>query len=95
MGKGGGGGNSPFPDPPIIIKITDDRRLSLYGNPNTVTRQIRRRDGSTMMDRHYGRDGRAFRDIDYTNHGNSSTHSIVPHQHKFDGHSLWEKLEIQ
>ena len=36
------------------------------------------------MDRHYGRDGRAFRDIDYTDHNNPKTHPIVPHQHRFD-----------
>ena len=37
-----------------------------------------------MIDRHYGRDGRAFRDIDYTDHGNPKDHPIVPHQHGFD-----------
>lgn len=87
MGKGGGGGSSPFPNPPVTITVTTDNKLPLESTPNSIIRRVRDSDRSIIQDRHYGRDGRAIRDIDYTNHGNPRQHPIVPHQHRFD----WSK----
>ncbi len=55
------------------------------GVPNSVT--IIEQNGNIISERYYDNNGDAYLDIDYTNHGNSKTHPIVPHQHK------WEKDE--
>ena len=36
------------------------------------------------MERHYGADGWADKDIDYTDHGNPKRHPKVPHTHPWE-----------
>lgn len=38
--------------------------------------------GNLNSERYYDDDGKAYLDIDYTNHGNPKTHPKVPHEHK-------------
>ena len=49
-------------------------------DPNSVTRNYR--DGKLDSERYYGDDGKPYLDIDYTDHGNSKMHPVVPHEHK-------------
>lgn len=49
------------------------------GEPNSVSKNYK--DGKLNSERYYGSDGRAYLDIDYSDHGNPKTHPIVPHEH--------------
>lgn len=40
--------------------------------------------GKKIRDRYYDKNGRAQKDIDYTDHGNPKEHPKVPHEHKWD-----------
>lgn len=40
--------------------------------------------GNVITERYYDSKGRAYKDIDYTNHGNPKTHPNVPHTHRWD-----------
>lgn len=57
--------------------------MSTKGEPDSVTKQYDS-DGKLQSERHYGPDGNAIKDIDYTTHGNPKTHPDVPHEHKWD-----------
>ena len=59
----------------------------MTGNKNSVVKSYK--DNRLVRERYYDEDGRAYLDIDYTNHGNPKTHPIVPHQHKIS----WENDE--
>lgn len=48
--------------------------------PNSVTKNYK--EGELNNERYYDKDGRAYLDIDYTNHGNPKSHPEVPHEHK-------------
>ena len=48
-------------------------------SPNTVIRNYK--NGALSSERYFGSDGKAYLDIDYSDHGNPSTHPFVPHQH--------------
>ena len=37
-----------------------------------------------VTERHYDSNGNAYLDIDYSDHGNSKNHPIVPHEHLID-----------
>ncbi len=37
--------------------------------------------GNVVAERYFDSNGRAYLEIDYTNHGNAKQHAIVPHQH--------------
>ena len=49
--------------------------------PNSVKIKIDK-NGQKKSERYYNKDGKAYLDIDYTDHGNMKSHPIVPHQHK-------------
>ena len=55
--------------------------LSTKGTPNSVS--IVKSGNKVLKERYYDSNGDVYLDIDYTNHGNSKTHPIVPHQHKW------------
>ena len=55
----------------------------MTGIPNLVT--IIKKNGIIESERYYDEQGNPYLDIDYTNHGNSKAHPIVPHEHG------WEK----
>ncbi len=47
--------------------------------PNSVYDKVQ--DGKVVQRRYYGRTGKPRLDIDFTDHGNSKKHPIVPHRH--------------
>ena len=75
--KGGGsaGGQSssnPEPTNKLPTKSKPNSKKTLYHN------------GKKIRDRYYDKNGRAQKDIDYTDHGNPKEHPQVPHEHKWD-----------
>ena len=56
---------------------------SRTGTPGSTTALVNER-GELIRQRDYGADGRAVRDIDFTDHGNPAMHPIVPHQHNWN-----------
>lgn len=71
-----------------IVMTKNKHSIPVQGTPNSVSRNYR--DGKLNSERYYGKDGKAYLDIDYTNHGNPKTHPHVPHEHSIqfdsDGH---------
>jgi len=65
------------------VSIVEGNKLDIRGNANTVNVLVDS-DGGVTQVRIYGPDGNAFIDIDNTDHGNPSTHPIVPHVHFWD-----------
>lgn len=53
------------------------------GEPNSSVDIMDKKTGEIKTRRFYGSDGRALRDVDYTNHGNPKTHPEWPHEHIF------------
>jgi len=64
------------------FKNTNHYSLDIKGEPNSVSILIDD-NSNVIQERYYGSDGNVYLDIDYTNHGNSKTHSVVPHQHEW------------
>ncbi|MGJ8602413.1 T7SS effector LXG polymorphic toxin, partial [Shouchella clausii] len=57
------------------------------GTPNSSVDITDKNTGEIKTRRFYGPDGRAVRDVDYTNHGNAKTHPEWPHEHIFKWNS--------
>lgn len=55
----------------------------LQGEPNSSV-DIVDRNGNIVTRRWFDEDGRAIRDVDFTNHGNPKTHPEWPHEHSWD-----------
>lgn len=53
--------------------------MPISGSLNSATRNYK--NGSLYTERYFGSDGKPYLDIDYSDHGNSATHKIVPHEH--------------
>ena len=62
------------------ITITQEHSVPETSEPNSVRIKYDKK-GNKLSERYYDKDGRAYLDIDYTDHGNSKSHPIVPHQH--------------
>ena len=54
-----------------------------YGEANTSV-DILDVDGNIKTRRWYDSDGKAYRDVDMSNHGNSKEHPEVPHEHTWE-----------
>ena len=65
-----------------IIQTTESK-IDTTGKPNSVVQRVDA-DGKVIQERYYGSDGRAVKDIDYTDHGNPAQHTEVPHTHTWD-----------
>lgn len=50
--------------------------------PNSVIKKVV--DGYVVSERYYNEKGEAYLDIDYTCHGNPTTHPEVPHMHRWN-----------
>lgn len=50
--------------------------------PNSVTKKVV--GGDVKTERYFDKNGNPYLDIDYTNHGNSKRHPVVPHEHSID-----------
>ena len=53
------------------------------GEPNSSRDKVSD-DGSLVTRRWYDGDGRAYKDVDFTNHGNPKQHPKVPHEHTWE-----------
>lgn len=53
----------------------------MMGERNSVHTKINS-NGTVLSERYYNNDGKAYLDIDYSDHGNPKMHPIVPHQQK-------------
>ncbi|WP_413232240.1 WXG100 family type VII secretion target [Paenibacillus sp. BJ-4] len=54
------------------------------GEPNSSVDILDKNTGEIKTRRYYDENGRAIRDVDYTNHGNSKQHPEWPHEHVFE-----------
>ena len=68
---------------------TTCRPLPMTGNPYSVLTKTDN-SGEIIMERYYDKDGKAYLDIDYTNHGNASLHPVIPHEHPI----IWDESGI-
>ncbi len=77
------------------IHITSNQHSKeRVSTPNSVIKNYM--NGKLNNERYYGKDGKAYLDIDYTNHGNPKTHPHVPHEHKIsfkNGKMIREKSD--
>ncbi len=64
-----------------IVNKIKEHGLTIKDIPNSVNQKYNEK-GDIISERYYDGNGNAYLDIDYTNHGNSKQHSIVPHQHR-------------
>lgn len=62
-----------------VQTLSESHSIPTSGYPNSVTRNYR--NGSLYTERYYGENGKPYLDIDYSDHGNPSTHTTVPHEH--------------
>lgn len=62
-----------------IVDKGSHPKVPTKGKPNSVTKVIR--NGKVDQERYYDENGDVYLDIDYSDHGNSERHPIVPHQH--------------
>lgn len=62
-----------------IIDKACHPKIPTKGKPNSVTKLIR--NGQVDQERYYDESGDVYLDIDYSDHGNSANHPIVPHEH--------------
>ncbi len=62
------------------VLTTQDHSLAKTSAPNSVMIKYDK-NGNKLSERYYDKNGRAYLDIDYTDHGNRTSHPIVPHQH--------------
>lgn len=69
----------------LSVLTSKEHSVSETSIPNSVTIK-EDKNGNKISERYYDNDGKAYLDIDYTNHGNPARHPVVPHQHKIS----WE-----
>ena len=64
---------------------TVSKKPSMYGEPNSSVDVLNSK-GELATRRYYDENGRVYRDVDMTNHGNPKVHPEYPHEHywKFD-----------
>lgn len=75
--KGGGSADGQSSGNPEL-----PNKLPTKSKPNS--KKTLYRNGKKIRDRYYDKNGRAQKDIDYTDHGNPKEHPQVPHEHKWD-----------
>lgn len=62
------------------VHETTDRKLPVEYHSNSVIRKFTDSD-MLVTERYFNEKGKAYLDIDYTDHGNRKTHGVVPHEH--------------
>ena len=63
--------------------VTKNRKeFGKFGPPNSSKDRIDE-EGNILTRRWYDEKGRAYRDVDFTNHGNPRRHPKVPHEHRW------------
>ncbi|MFS7002263.1 T7SS effector LXG polymorphic toxin [Carnobacterium maltaromaticum] len=76
-------GNTYDNTPSKNHKKTTTREAGLYGDPDSSV-DIYDKNGNLVRRRWYDSNGRAIRDLDYTNHGNPKLHPEFPHEHDWE-----------
>lgn len=64
----------------VIKQVHNAHNMPEFGAKNSVIQNYR--NGILSTERYYDDTGTPYLDIDYTNHGNSKIHPVVPHEHK-------------
>lgn len=72
-------GSSSVKKADSVSKTKDVHNVPTTGTPNSVSKNYK--NGKLDSERYYGKDGKAYLDIDYSDHGNPKTHPHVPHEH--------------
>lgn len=75
--KGGGSADGQSSGNPELTN-----KLPTKSKPNS--KKTLYHNGKKIRERYYDKNGRAQKDIDYTDHGNPKEHPKVPHEHKWD-----------
>jgi len=79
-----------------IIKISV-HSLPITSKPNSVIQNFK--NSILVSERYFDENGQVYLDIDYTNHGNSKIHPVVPHEHTYtfeNGNpirSIWKEIK--
>ena len=87
-------GSSSVGEVDSITTISNAHSMPKSSTPNSVTKNYK--NGKLNTERYYGKDGKPYLDIDYSDHGNSKMHPHVPHVHKItfkDGKMHREKTD--
>ena len=87
------GYNSAFSrDVGVVASITSTDKHSVPETsvPNSVCIKLDKK-GNKLSERYYDASGRAYLDIDYSDHGNKRSHPVVPHQHTIS----WENGKLK
>ena len=65
--------------------VAKNKRIPMTAKSNSVKAKLDN-SGKTIQERYYDSHGKAYLDIDYTDHGNPKMHPHVPHEHhiRFD-----------
>lgn len=61
--------------------LTKSQKVPMTAKSNSVKAKIDGK-GKTIQERYYDSHGKAYLDIDYTDHGNRKMHPHVPHEHQ-------------
>ena len=75
--------NESYPKSKKHEEVTDSKDFKPTGEPNSSKDKIDK-DGNIVTRRWYDENGKAYKDVDYTNHGNAKNHPKVPHEHTWD-----------
>lgn len=62
-----------------VVITANQHTMPVIGSPNTVVKNYN--NGKLNTERYFDKDGKPYLDIDYSDHGNSKTHPVVPHEH--------------
>lgn len=62
-----------------VQTVANVHSMPTESTPNSVTRNYKA--GKLNTERYYDGSGKAYLDIDYSDHGNPTTHPYVPHEH--------------
>lgn len=72
-------GSSSVREVDTVNITSDEHDIPKNGTPNSVSKNYL--NGELHSERYYDNNGKAYLDIDYTDHGNPKHHPHVPHEH--------------
>ncbi len=61
------------------IMVSENTKVPIESTADSVIQK--KIGGKVTTERYFDSKGKAYLDVDYTNHGNANQHPIVPHQH--------------
>lgn len=63
-----------------VVVTANQHTMPIDSTPNTVVKNYS--NGKLSTERYFDKEGNAYLDIDYSDHGNPKTHPVVPHEHE-------------